>query len=62
MRRHDVQEALALHNISAAQRGRRVRNAGISIAYNVAVRPAAALLHAHSLTHASPSLQALKHP
>ena len=39
MRRHDVQEALALHNISAAQRGRRVRNAGISIAYNVAVRP-----------------------
>ena len=62
MRRRDVQEALALHNISAAQRGRRVRNAGISIAYNVAVRPsrsrsaAATLQHAHSRI---PLLQAL---
>ena len=31
----DVQEMLALHNISAAARSQRVRNAGMSIAYNV---------------------------
>jgi hypothetical protein len=35
--RPDVQQALALLNISAGQRRRRVRNAGISIAYNVGV-------------------------
>ena len=34
----DVQEMLALHNISAAARSQRVRNAGMSIAYNVGVR------------------------
>lgn len=31
----DVQEMLALHNISAAARSQRVRDAGMSIAYNV---------------------------
>jgi hypothetical protein len=41
MNRPDIQEVLALHNMSATQRGRRLRNAGISIAYNVAVRFAA---------------------
>ena len=38
--RLDVQQVLAHHNISAEQRGRRVRNAGVSIAYNVGVRGA----------------------
>jgi hypothetical protein len=33
----DVQEELSRHNISAMQRGRRVRNAGVSIAYNAGV-------------------------
>jgi hypothetical protein len=37
-----VQEALALLNVSAAERSRRVRNAAVSIAYNTAVRPALA--------------------
>ena len=33
----DVQEELLRHNISAVQRARRVRNAGVSIAYNAGV-------------------------
>ena len=37
-----MQEALALLNVSVAERSRRVRNAAVSIAYNTAVRPALA--------------------
>jgi hypothetical protein len=46
-----VQHVLALHNVSAAERARRALNAGISVAYNVAVRCSALKLDLPLLPH-----------
>jgi hypothetical protein len=60
--RPDVQEALADLNISAGQRRRRVRNAGISIAYNVGVSNDTAITYHTVMLHYVhfAQLQALK--